>query len=105
MEFTFKGKLRKQLETDKAMQKAFGANRAKPLKRRLNELRYARTLDDVERDPPPKCHELTGDEKGKFAVTVTGNWRLIFEPDPFVKGHVNLAEVRRIRLLELKDYH
>ena len=31
--------------------------------------------------------------------------KLLFEPDPPVKGHVNLADVKKIRLLEVVDYH
>ncbi len=42
-----------------------------------------------------------GKRKGQFAVVLIGNWRLVFEPDPPVKEHINLADVRKIRLLEV----
>ena len=54
---------------------------------------------------PPRCHQLKGKRKGQFAVVLTGNWRLVFEPEPPIEGHVNLAEVKKIRLLEVVDYH
>ena len=105
MEFSFKGKLEKQLTSDKEMQKTFGLERAKALKLRLGVLSNAKTLADVPVDPPPRCHQLKGKRKGQFAVVLIGNWRLVFEPDPQVKGQVNLAEVKKIRLLEVVDYH
>lgn len=105
MDFSFKGRLKKQLSSEKEMLKAFGRERAKPLKLRLGVLARARTLADVPIDPPLRCHQLRGKRKGQFAVVLTGNWRLVFEPDPPVKGHVNLAEVRKVRLLEVVDYH
>jgi proteic killer suppression protein len=105
MDFSFKGKLKKQLSSEKEMLKAFGQERAKPLKLRLGVLAKANTLADVPVDPPPRCHQLKGKWKGQFAVVLIGNWRLVFEPDPPVKGHVNLADVKKIRLLEVVDYH
>lgn len=105
MDFSFKGKLKKQLASNKEMLKAFGEQRAKPLRLRLAVLANARSLADVPVDPPPRCHALKGKRQGQFAVVLTGNWRLVFAPDPPVKGHVNLAEVKKVRLLEVVDYH
>lgn len=105
MDFSFKGKLKKQLSSEKQMLKAFGRERAKPLKLRLGVLARAKSLADVPVDPPPRCHPLKGKRKGQFAVVLIGNWRLVFEPDPPVKGHVNLVDVKKIRLLEVVDYH
>ena len=105
MDFSFKGKLKKQLASDKEMVKAFGQERAGPLKRRLAVLAKATSLADVPVDPPPRCHALKGSRLGQFSAVLTGNWRLVFEPDPPVKGHVNLAEVKKVRLLEVVDYH
>ena len=103
MDFSFRGKLKKQLSSEKEMLKAFGLERTKPLKLRLGVLAKAKTLADVPVDPPPRCHQLKGKRKGQFAVVLTGNWRLVFEPDPPIKGHVNLAEVKKIRLLEVVE--
>lgn len=105
MDFSFKGKLKKQLSSEKEMQKAFGRERAKPLKLRLGVLAKAKSLADVPNEPPPRCHQLKGNRKGQFAVVLIGNWRLVFEPDPPVKGHINLADVKKIRLLGVVDYH
>lgn len=105
MDFSFKGKLKKQLGSEKEMLKAFGRDQAKPLRLRLGVLAKVRTLADVPVDPPPRCHQLKGKRKGQFAVVLIGNWRLVFEPDPPVKGRVSLANVKKICLLEVVDYH
>lgn len=42
-----------------------------------------------------KAHPLTGNRKGTWALSVTGNWRLTFWID----------EQNRLRDLNLEDYH
>lgn len=105
MKLSYKGKLEKQLASEKELLKAFGKERAKTLIRRLGVLRNANSLADVPVDPPMRCHQLKGQRRGQFAVVLVANWRLVFEPDPLVRGHVNLAKVRSIRILEVVDYH
>ncbi len=105
MEFSFKGGLKRQLSSEKEMLKAFGHQRTKALKLRLSVLFKAESLADVPVEPPIRCHQLKGKRKGQFAVVLIGNWRLVFEPDPPVKGHVVLSVVKKIRLLEVVDYH
>ncbi len=56
-------KLRRQMTEAKEMQKAFG-QLTKPLQMRLGVLKNAPRLADVPRDPPPRCHLLTGDLVG-----------------------------------------
>jgi toxin HigB-1 len=102
-------KLKKILEDERKMQQEFG-DRAKPLRRRLRTLESAPTLAKVPTTPPERCHQLSGDRAGRFAVTVKDNWRLIFVPahDPVpVKpdGGVDLAAVTDIRIIEVVDYH
>ena len=59
----------------------------------LQEMEDARELRDV---PAWKAHQLTGDRKGIWSVTVTRNWRITFGIDP--------AE-REIIDLNYEDYH
>ena len=103
-------KLKKQMEDDKEMQRAFGKDRAKPLRRRLRTLAQAPTLADVPSGPPDRCHALTGDRAGQIAVTVKENWRLIFEPDhdpvPLKPdGGFDLAAITAVCIIEVVDYH
>jgi proteic killer suppression protein len=101
--------LRKRMEDNKAMSKAFG-ERAKPLRLRLALLRQAANLADVSHVPPPRRHRLTGDRDGQYAVDLKHPWRLVFEPanDPLPvldDGSLDLAAVTRVRILDVTDYH
>lgn len=54
-----------------------------------SEVRTERLLDRLDAVPRPedmnipgfKFHQLSGDRKGTYAVTVTGNWRITFRFD------------------------
>lgn len=103
------GKLRRQLESDKELSKAYG-DRASRLKRRLAVLEQASNLSEVPTDPPDRCHQLDGEWAGCFAVVITGNWRLIFEPDHdpvpiYDDGGIDRAAVVAIRIRAIVDYH
>jgi len=110
MDISFKtNKLAKQMHDDAALKRHFG-DRAKPLKLRLRVLAVAPTLAAVPVTPPDRCHQMSGDRAGQVAVMLTGNWRLIFEPnhDPvpcLPDGGLELAAVTAIRILEVVDYH
>lgn len=110
MKFSFaSNKLERQLSDAKEMAKAFG-QRAKALKLRLGVLKQARNLADVPKGPPERCHQLTGDREGHFAVSIKENWRLEFEPDhqpvPLkADGGINEQEVTAIKFLGVVDYH
>ena len=102
-------KLERQLSDAKAMVRAFG-QRAKPLQRRLDTLKQVHCLADVPKGPPDRCHQLSEDRDERFAVDLTRNWRLEFEPDhaPIPRtadGGINEQEVTAIRLLGVVDYH
>lgn len=93
----------------KAVQQ-WGLPHAKKIIQRLNELWAADTLADMGHLPPARCHELTGDRKGQFAVTTTEPNRLIFTPDhdpvPIDgSGGIDRSKVTDIVILEVEDYH
>jgi len=44
----------------------------------LQEMEDAQELHDV---PSWKAHQLTGDRRGTWSLTVTGNWRITFRID------------------------
>ncbi len=62
------------------MLKRFGALRSKFLKRRLNELQAAASLDVLRFLPQARSHELKGNRKGQLSVDLDHPYRLIFEP-------------------------
>ncbi|MFI4939962.1 MAG: type II toxin-antitoxin system RelE/ParE family toxin [Burkholderiales bacterium] len=50
------------------------------IERILDRLDAAVKPDDMDL-PGYKFHQLTGDRKGTYSVTVTGNWRITFKFD------------------------
>ena len=64
-----------------------------------NLLTFLQEMDDPQelRDVPSwKAHQLTGDRKGTWSLTVTRNWRITFRNDP---------EEGEIFDLDYEDYH
>lgn len=54
------------------------ASHIKRLRMQLTALDTATTIDDMDL-PGFRLHPLKGDQKGRWAVTVNGNWRVTFE--------------------------
>ncbi len=110
MEVSYKSKkLEKRLTDPKELLKAFG-QLAKKIKMRLKNLKDADNLAIMRTLPAARCHELTGDRKGELAVDVSGNYRLVFEPnhDPAPQkedGGLNWDEVTKIQINAIEDYH
>ncbi len=59
----------------------------------LQEMEDAQELRDI---PSWKAHQLTGDRKGTWSLTVTRNWRITFR--------INQTE-KEILDLNYEDYH
>jgi len=102
-------KLKKQLTNPKELVKTFG-RLARKINQRMKELADADTLAVMRTLPAARCHELSGDREGELAVDVSGNYRLIFEPDhdPVPKkedGGLDWQEVIKIQINEIYDYH
>jgi proteic killer suppression protein len=68
------------------------ARHAVKIKDRLTFLDVALTIDDIDK---PGCeHNLSGNYKDRWAVNVSGNWRITFE---FKDGDVYIVDY--------EDYH
>lgn len=110
MEVSFKSnKLEKQLTKPIEMAKAFG-QMARKVDQRVEDLKAAETLEDMRMIPGARCHELKGNRKGELAVDISGNYRLIFEPqhNPIPKkedGGLDWKGVTAIKILKVEDYH
>lgn len=105
-------KLQKICNSDKEMRKAFGKKMAIKLEQRLLELNAADTLADISKLPPPRCHELKGNEKGHFSVDLQHPFRLIFAPvahdyiDIFLEdGVFDLNKITEIEIIDIRDTH
>ena len=102
-------RLRDQCQNTRTRQKLFGAESAKRLQTRLDDMDAAPTLEDL-RNAPGKWEELSKDRKGQFSCRLHGGLRLIFRPTqlpPPVKpdGGLDWAAIDRITILEVGDYH
>lgn len=102
-------KLEKQLTKPRELAKAFG-QMARKVSQRHEELKSADSLSVLRLFPAANCHELTGDRKGQLAVSISGNYRIIFEPNhspiPVKEdGGLDWQSVTAITILEITDYH
>ncbi|MDT5268389.1 MAG: toxin HigB [Acidobacteriota bacterium] len=88
--FRHKG-LRQLFETGKS--RAVAADLQSRLIRQMDFLNRATQPSDMNL-PGFRLHELKGERKGTWSVTVSGNWRLTFS---FREGHAFDAD--------LEDYH
>lgn len=99
----------KQCNSDRKLVREFGPGRAKLLRRRLDQLRAAATLEAMRR-LPGRCHELTGDRAGVLSIDLDGPYRLLFEPvenppPARANGGLDWSKVTAIRILEVEDTH
>ncbi len=110
MNIKFQNKsLNKFANNDKQGIKKLGDRRFKIYKRRLDQLKYAKTLEDV-RNQPGRFHELTGPRKGQLACDLDHPYRLIFtaqeNPIPINNdGKYIWIEILGVEIIEIEDYH
>lgn len=73
----------------------------KKLRLRVNALRNAATIGDLPLDDPGGgWHDLKGTRDGIWAGELSGNWRLLVEPDPLK----SLSAVS-VTVIDIEDYH
>ena len=92
------------------MVREFGADSSKKLGMRLQAIEAAESLAHLFTLPQCRCHPLTGDRKGQFAVDLKHPFRLVFEPrhDPMPladDGGIDLIRVTAVEVLAVEDYH
>ncbi len=110
MNICFKNrKLEKALTDPISLTKSYGSL-AKRIHQRLIELGDAEILEVMKTILAAKCHELSGNRKGEFAVAISANFRLIFEPNqqPIPRkpdGGLDWKEITEIQINEVTDYH
>jgi proteic killer suppression protein len=73
--------------------KGIQAAHATCLRMQLTALDTAHCIEDLD-IPGYRLHQLKGNRKGLWSITVSGNWRVIFE---FQEGHVYIVNY--------EDYH
>ena len=70
------------------------AHSVRKIKAILAALEFADDLSQVATMPGWRLHPLRGDRKGKYGITVTGNWRITFQ----LQGHA-------VTDVHFEDYH
>lgn len=99
-------KLTKILNDPKLLLKHYGKARAKRIQARLDEFDAAQNLTQIPSDPPPRCHPLQGSLEGKFAVDVSGNYRMVFEGyDKYDHLSTDKNDIVTIQIIDIEDYH
>jgi len=88
--------LQRRYESHRLAERAWGAIVARRYVMRIDAIRAASNTGDLYANPSLRFHGLTGDRHGQFAVSITGQKRLIltFEDD-------NATAV----IVEVVDYH
>lgn len=93
-----------------ALRKRYGMAGATKITLRLQQLAAAPSLAHM-RDLPGRCHALTADRSGQFAVDVHQPHRLIFEPageanpDGLPRGGDPWERIVAVRIIDVVDYH
>lgn len=110
MNIDFKtNKLKKTLTNALEIQKAYGSMATK-VSQRMAQLEAAPNLAVMISIAAANCHPLKGKRSGEWAVSISGNYRLIFEisqnPIPVKDdGSIDTILITDIRILETTDYH
>lgn len=110
MEIKYRNKkLERKLTDHKAMVKSFGLL-ARKISQRLKDLGSAENLAVMRTIPAAGCHELMADRKGELAVSISGNYRIIFQPNhaPVPRkddGGLNWEQITSIQINDIEDYH
>lgn len=110
MEIYFADKKLENLCNDQAQFiRKHGRVRFDKLTNRLNDLKAAETLADM-RYLPGRCHLLTGNLAGKFALDLDHPYRLIFEPNHqpiplLADGGIDWNLITAVTILTIEDYH
>jgi len=87
--------LERRCTDERHMQRKLGAQVAKALRLRLDELRRAAEMGDL-LFFSGRWEELVGDRSGQWSGRLTANWRLIVNPD---EGTITVLVV------DIIDYH
>lgn len=110
MDILFASKdLERLCHDDKVAARALGADSARKLRTRLDDLNAAASLSYAHK-LPGRFHALTGDRKAQFAFHLQGGCRLVIEPasNPLptrANGSLDLEKVTVVRVVFVGDYH
>ena len=98
MDIKYKNKKIEKVCTDAATaEKKYGWEMAKKIHQRIDEIKSTDTVEMMIRFHIGRCHPLTQNRKGKYAVDLVHPYRLIFE---------KIGDgIQIVTILEIIDYH
>lgn len=98
MDITYKSNKLEKICTDaKAAEKAYGKQMAEKIQMRIDQISAADTVEMMIQFHIGRCHALTNDRKGQYAVDLVQPYRLVFE------RYGN--EIQIAHIMEIVDYH
>ena len=98
MDITYKNKRIEKVCTDaKTAEMTYGQDMADKIHQRVDEINAADTVELMIQFRIGRCHPLSQNRKGQYAVDLVHPYRLVFEK----KG----GEIQIANILEIVDYH
>ena len=98
MDITYKTNKIKKVCTDaKAAERTYGREMADKIHQLIDEIGAADTVEMMIQFHIGRCHSLTQNRKGQYAVDLVHPYRLVFEK--------NGDEIQIANILEIVDYH
>lgn len=110
MDILFKNdRLRRDRTEERWMQRAWGANRAAILRRRLGQLLAVERLEHM-RLVHARTHELEGNRSGIISLDLDGGYRLLVEPahspaPTKPDGGLDWNRITAVRVVAVEDTH
>ena len=103
-------RLQRRFSSMRELTRTWGQPIAKKIAQRVTELEPAANLEELRSLPAARCHQLTGDRKGDFAVSLDGQMRLVFRPQDnpvpqLPNGGTDWAAIDSVIIVEVVDYH
>ncbi len=90
-------KIEKVCTEPKTAERAYGAEMAAKIHQRIDEIKAADSVETMIKFHIGRCHPLSNNRKGQFAVDLVQPYRLVFEKDG--------TNIRLVKVLEIVDYH
>ncbi|WP_459129616.1 type II toxin-antitoxin system RelE/ParE family toxin [Guggenheimella bovis] len=98
MDITYKNnKIRKVCTDAYTAEKIYGLKMAQKIHQRIGEIGAVDTVEMMIRFRIGRCHPLTQNRKGQYAVDLVQPYRLVFEKYG--------DEIQIVNILEIVDYH
>lgn len=98
MEITYKNKnIMKVCTNASYAEKKYGSDMAEKIHQRIDEIDASETVEEMVQCHIGRCHYLTGNRKGQYAMDLIHPQRLIFEK----RGN----EIQIVNVIEITDYH